>query len=116
MTGQLNIVGMHAAHASYQDKEFQRYTLQNNRKSLDIAEGMCDELGLCYVKSHANSTFIHTGRDIADVSAALLVILPSLRQRISNKLRGAARAADEHGQVLLAIVLVSKWQAGLVIW
>lgn len=71
MTGQLNIVGMRAAYASYQDKEFQRYTLQQNRKSLDIVESMCDEMGLRYVKSHANFTFIHTGHDVADVSAAM---------------------------------------------
>jgi histidinol-phosphate aminotransferase len=71
MTGQLNIVGMRAAYASYQDKEFQRYTLQQNRKALDIVNAMCDDMGLRYVKSHANFTFIHTGRDIADVSAAM---------------------------------------------
>jgi histidinol-phosphate aminotransferase len=71
MTGQLNIVGMRAAYASYQDKEFQRYTLQQNRKALQIVDAMCDELGLRYVKSHANFTFFHTGHDIADVSAAM---------------------------------------------
>lgn len=71
MTGQLNIVGMRAGYAAYQDEEFQRFTLQQNRKSLDVVESMCDELGLRYVKSSANFTFIHTGRDIADVSAAM---------------------------------------------
>ncbi len=71
MTGQLNIAGMKAAYASYQDTEFQRYTLQQNRKSLDIMNAMCDEMGIRYVKSHANFTFIETGRDIAEVSAAM---------------------------------------------
>lgn len=71
MTGQLNIAGARAALASYQDQEFQRYTLTQNRKALDIVEGMCDELGLRYVKSHANFSFIHTGRDISEVSAAM---------------------------------------------
>ncbi len=71
MTGQLNIAGMKAAYASYQDPEFQRYTLQQNRKSLNIMNAMCDEMGIRYVKSHANFTFIETGRDIAEVSAAM---------------------------------------------
>ena len=71
MTGQLNIVGMKAAYASYQDAEFQRYSLQQNRKSLDIMEAMCDEIGARYVKSHANFIFIETGREVAQVSAAM---------------------------------------------
>lgn len=71
MTGQLNIAGARAALASYQDLDFQRYTLSQNRRSLDIVEGMCDEMGLRYVKSHANFSFIHTGRNIGEVSAAM---------------------------------------------
>ena len=71
MTGQLNILGVRAAHASYMDKEFQSYTLMQNRKSMAIMDAMCDEMGIPYIKSQANFTFIHTGRDIGVVSAAM---------------------------------------------
>ncbi|ALO45506.1 hypothetical protein PS2015_833 [Pseudohongiella spirulinae] len=71
MTGQLNIVGVKAAHASYLDQDFQNYTLAQNRKSLDMINAMCDRHDIPYIKSHANFTFIHTGRDIAEVSEAM---------------------------------------------
>ena len=71
MTGQLNILGVRAAHASYMDKDFQNYTLMQNRKSMAIMDAMCDEMGIPYIKSQANFTFIHTGRDIGVVSAAM---------------------------------------------
>ncbi len=71
MTGQLNIVGMKAAYASYLDKDFQRFTLDRNRESLDIVESMCRSMGITHVPSHTNFTFMHTGRDVADVSTAL---------------------------------------------
>ncbi|MGM0631690.1 MAG: pyridoxal phosphate-dependent aminotransferase [Pseudomonadota bacterium] len=67
MTGQLNILGMHAAHVSYQDQDFQDYTLEKNRESLAIMNGMCDEIGARYVPSQANFTFIETGHDIDEV-------------------------------------------------
>jgi histidinol-phosphate aminotransferase len=70
MTGQLNLAGMKAAYASYQDMDFQAYTLQKNRESLDMIEAMCKELGIRYIPSHTNFTFIETGRDIREVSAA----------------------------------------------
>ncbi len=70
-TGQLNILGMHAAYASYQDKEFQRFTLQKNRESMDIVEDMFEELGLRYVKSNANFTFFKTGMPVDELNARL---------------------------------------------
>jgi histidinol-phosphate aminotransferase len=69
-TGGVNALGIAAAYASYQDQEFQDFTVRKNRESLDIVEGMLDELGHRYVKSHANFTFIHTGRDIQEVREA----------------------------------------------
>ncbi|MEX1197154.1 MAG: histidinol-phosphate transaminase [Pseudohongiellaceae bacterium] len=72
MTGQLNILGMHAAYASYQDADFQEYTLRKNRESLAIINDMCDEIGARYVPSRANFTFIETGHDIAEVSERML--------------------------------------------
>lgn len=72
MTGQLNILGMHAAYASYQDRDFQAYTLEKNRESLAIMNAMCEEIGARYVPSRANFTFIETGHDIAEVSERML--------------------------------------------
>jgi histidinol-phosphate aminotransferase len=60
-TGRLNIIGLKAAHASYQDQDFQDFTIRKTRESLAIVEGMCDELGIRYIKSAANFTFIETG-------------------------------------------------------
>jgi len=70
-TGQLNILGMHAAYASYQDEEFQRFTLRKNRESLAIVEGMIAELGLRSVKSNANFVFFETGHDVEVVNARM---------------------------------------------
>jgi len=71
ITGQLNILGMHAAYASYQDRDFQEYTLRKNRESLHIMNRMCEEIGARYVPSQANFTFIRTGRDIDEISARM---------------------------------------------
>ena len=69
-TGAINALGVAAAYASYQDQEFQDFTIRKNRESLAIVEGMLDELGHRYVKSHANFTFIHTGRDVNELREA----------------------------------------------
>jgi histidinol-phosphate aminotransferase len=63
-TGAVNVLAVDAAIASYQDQDFQDFTIAKNRESLDIVEGMLDELGHRYVKSNANFTFIHTGREV----------------------------------------------------
>jgi len=70
-TGQLNILGMHAAYASYQDEEFQAFTLRKNRESMAIVEAMFEELGLRYVKSNANFTFFETGIPVDELNARL---------------------------------------------
>ena len=69
-TGRTNIPGVAAALASYQDQEFQEFTIRKNRESLDIVEGMLDDLGLQYIKSNANFTFFRTGRDVNEVRQA----------------------------------------------
>ena len=66
-TGGLTQIGINAAIASYQDREFQEFTLRQNRESMEIMESMLDDLGARYVKSQANFIFIHTGRDIQEV-------------------------------------------------
>ncbi len=72
MTGQLNILGMKAAYASYQDDEFQQFTLRKNRESLAIVEAMFAELGLRHVRSNANFTFFETGIPVEELNARLL--------------------------------------------
>lgn len=69
-TGNINVLGLDAAYASYQDEEFQRFTIRKNKESLAIVEGMHEELGHRYVKSNANFTFFETGRDVREVNAA----------------------------------------------
>jgi histidinol-phosphate aminotransferase len=71
-TGNINVLGLEAAYASYQDEEFQNFTLRKNKESLAIVEDMHEELGHRYVKSKANFTFFETGRDINKVRAAFL--------------------------------------------
>jgi histidinol-phosphate aminotransferase len=66
-TGAVNVLAVDAAIASYQDQDFQDFTIAKNRVSLDIVEGMLDELGHRYVKSNANFTFIHTGREVNEL-------------------------------------------------
>ena len=69
-TGAINVLGLNAALASYQDQEFQDFTIRKTRESLAIVESMLDELGHRYIKSNANFSFIHTGQDISEVNAA----------------------------------------------
>ncbi|MDA0680808.1 MAG: histidinol-phosphate transaminase [Proteobacteria bacterium] len=69
-TGAINVLGLNAAYASYQDQDFQEFTVRRNKESLSIVETMLDELGHRYVKSNANFSFIYTGRDINEVNQA----------------------------------------------
>ena len=69
-TGNINVLGLDAAYASYRDEEFQKFTLRKNNESLAIVEGMHEELGHRYVKSNANFTFFETGRDVREINAA----------------------------------------------
>lgn len=69
-TGALNILGLGAVTASYKDPEFQKMTLRKNREALNIVEAGLDGMGVRYIKSNANFTFVHTGRDIVEVNKA----------------------------------------------
>lgn len=62
-TGRANILGLKAAYASYQDDEFQRFTLRKNNEAKAIVANMCEELGLRHVRSNTNFTFIETGME-----------------------------------------------------
>ena len=71
-TGSLNIVGQHAALASIRDVSFQDFSRQKNKESLAIVEGMCDEMGVNYIKSNGNFSFIETGMQIEKFQAMML--------------------------------------------
>ena len=60
-TGRNNVLGLKAAHASYLDDEFQKFTIRKNNEAKAIVENMCEDLGLRYVKSQTNFTFVETG-------------------------------------------------------
>src|SRR5690606_1597617 len=60
-TGSLSILSQHAALAAIKDKSFQDFSRAKNKEGLAIVEGMCEELGLRYVKSNANFAFFETG-------------------------------------------------------
>lgn len=60
-TGSVSILAQHAALASYQDMDFQNLSRAKNKEGLALIEGMCDELGLRYIKSNANFSYIETG-------------------------------------------------------
>ncbi len=62
-TGQTNVIAIAAAHASYLDSEFPKFAIRKNKESREIVENMCEELGLRYIKSNANFTFIETGTE-----------------------------------------------------
>lgn len=59
-TGSVNILGLKAAHACYLDQDFQDYSVRKNKESLQVVYDMCEELGIRYIKSNSNFTFIHT--------------------------------------------------------
>ena len=66
-TGANVVVSLKAAEAAYQDEEFQDFSIRKNRESRAIVANMCDELGLRYVQSNTNFTFIRTGMVNQDV-------------------------------------------------
>ena len=71
-TGEQTILGQRAAYASYQDMEFQDFSRRKNKESLAIVEGMCEDLGIRYVKSNTNFSFIETGIENAVVQQRML--------------------------------------------
>ena len=70
-TSRQNILSMSAAYASYGDTEFQDFTRRKTRESMAIVYSMFEELGLRYVKSHANFTFFESGMDVRELNARL---------------------------------------------
>jgi histidinol-phosphate aminotransferase len=70
-TGQMNILGLVGAAASYSDTEFQEFTLRKTRESKMILEEMIAELGLRSTKSHANFVFFETGHAVEEINSRL---------------------------------------------
>jgi histidinol-phosphate aminotransferase len=60
-----NMLAIYAATAAMEDPEFYDFSLQKNLEAKTYIYDLLDELGLRYVKSHANFVFFHTGRPIA---------------------------------------------------
>lgn len=60
-TGETTVISIAAAQASYLDTEFPAFAIRKNKESRKIVEDMCEDLGLRYVKSNTNFTFIQTG-------------------------------------------------------
>lgn len=52
---------------SYQDAEYQKFVVDKNYESLAILYKMFDELGMRYVKAHANFVYADAGRDANEV-------------------------------------------------
>jgi histidinol-phosphate aminotransferase len=71
-TGAATVLGLAAAYASYQDMEFQDFSRRKNKEALAIVERMCEDLGVRYVKSNTNFTFIETGVENAVVQEMML--------------------------------------------
>jgi histidinol-phosphate aminotransferase len=71
-TGATTVLGLAAAYASYQDMEFQDFSRRKNKEALAIVERMCEDLGVRYVKSNTNFTFIETGVENAVVQEMML--------------------------------------------
>ena len=71
LTDSLNIVGLRAAIASYQDKRFQAYSIDMNNKAKKVVTEYLDTKGIQYLDSQTNFMFIKTDIDISDFQPAM---------------------------------------------
>ncbi len=62
-----NMLGIHAAEAALEDKDFYKFSLQKNRECRSMIYATCEELGLLYQPSHTNFVFFKTGQEIREV-------------------------------------------------
>jgi histidinol-phosphate aminotransferase len=62
--GFINILGMRAAMASYQDPEFQSFSRKKNAEARAYMYKVLDELGYKYIPSQANFVFFKLGKDV----------------------------------------------------
>ena len=71
LTDSLNIIGLRAAIASYKDKRFQDYSIDQNNRAKTIITNHLDRKGIEYLDSQTNFIFIKTGMDINDFQPAM---------------------------------------------
>ena len=64
ITGTNNIIGLHAAAASYGDSDFQSFCRQKNNEAKQIIYTLFQQTKRRYLPSHTNFVFFHTGRPI----------------------------------------------------
>jgi len=64
----INMMGLAGACAGLDDKEFYNYSLQKNREAKEKIYQVANDLGMSYVKSHANFVFVKTGMHIAKLN------------------------------------------------
>lgn len=62
--GMINILGLQAAMASYQDPEFQSFSRKKNAEARSYLYSVLDELGYKYIPSQANFVFFKLGKDV----------------------------------------------------
>ena len=67
----LNLPGVRAATASYQDMAFQRFSRTQIHASLEITEAWLNELGIDHASSRGNFVFFDTGGSLADFRSAM---------------------------------------------
>lgn len=65
-----NVLGVTLANVALEDQSFKLYCLQKNKQCKQLIYATLDQLGLEYLRSHANFVFFKTKRDIKEVQAA----------------------------------------------
>ncbi|MFY9572167.1 MAG: histidinol-phosphate transaminase [Blastocatellia bacterium] len=60
----INVLGLAAATASYQDPEFQSFSRKKNGEARSYLYKALDDLHYKYIPSHANFVFFHLGKDV----------------------------------------------------
>ena len=71
LTDSLNIVGLRAAIASYQDQRFQKHSIAMNNKAKTIVTDYLDTKGVQYLDSQTNFIFIKTDIEITELQPAM---------------------------------------------
>jgi histidinol-phosphate aminotransferase len=59
-----NVLAVNAALASLEDQEFYSFSLAKNNEAKEYIYKILDEIGLEYIRSHANFVFFHSGMEI----------------------------------------------------
>lgn len=62
-----NVLACMLASTALEDESFYQYSLAKNRQAKQIMYSCFEELGLRYIRSHANFVFFNSGRDIQEL-------------------------------------------------